>query len=41
MTKKELENRIKQLETVLDILWEYISEKDINEISIKVNKIDD
>ena len=41
MTKKELESRVKQLEAVLDILWEYISEKDMNEISIKVDKIDD
>ena len=41
MTKKELETRIKQLEAVVDILWEYIWEKDFDEIRKKIDKIDD
>ena len=41
MTKKELEDRIKQLEAVIDILWEYIWEKDYEEIMKKIDKIDD
>ena len=41
MTKKGLESRVKQLEAVLDILWEYIWEKDYEEIRIKIDKIDD
>ena len=41
MTKKELEDRIKQLEAVTDILWEYIWEKDYDKIRIKIDKIDD
>ena len=41
MTKKELEDRIKQLEAVTDILWEYIWEKDYEEIMKKIDKIDD
>ena len=41
MTKKELENRIKQLEALTDILWEYIYDKDIEEIYNKIEKIDD
>ena len=41
MTKKELEKRIKELEAVKDILWEYIWEKDFDEIRKKIDKIDD
>ena len=41
MTKKELEARIKQLEAVTDILWEYIWERDYREIMKKIDKIDD
>ena len=41
MTKKELENRIKQLEAVNDILWEYIWERAYREIMKKIDKIDD
>ena len=41
MTKKELEKRIKELEAVNDILWEYIWEKDFDEIRKKIDKIDD
>ena len=36
-------NRLKkmneQLEEINDILWEYISEKDINKISLRIDKI--
>ena len=41
MTKKELEEKIKELEAVNDILWEYIWEKDFDEIRKKIDKIDD
>ena len=41
MTKKELETRIKELEAVNDILWEYIWERDYEEIMKKIDKIDD
>jgi hypothetical protein len=46
MTKHELEQEvkwlqivIKQLEAEKDILWEYISDKDINEIYKKLEEI--
>ena len=46
MTKYELEQEvkwlqivIKQLETEKDILWEYISDKDIDEICKKLEEI--
>ena len=46
MTKHELEQEvkwlqivIKQLETEKDILWEYISDKDIDEIYKKLEEI--
>ena len=46
MTKHELEQEvkwlqivIKQLEAEKDILWEYISDKDIDEIYKKLEKI--
>ena len=46
MTKNELEQEvkwlqivIKQLEAEKDILWEYISDKDIDEIYKKLEKI--
>ena len=38
MTKIELENKIKQLEAVTDILWEYIWEKDYEEIMNEMDK---
>ena len=48
MTKKELEEsnnillaKIRELEEVTDILWEYIWEKDYDKIRIKIDKIDD
>ena len=37
----ELKEVIKELDAVNDILWEYISEKDYEEIRIKIEKIDD
>jgi hypothetical protein len=36
---KKMDKRIKELEIVNEILWEYISEKDINEISSRIDKI--
>jgi hypothetical protein len=46
MTKNELEQEvkwlqivIKQLEAEKDILWEYISDKDIDEIYEKLEKL--
>tara|TARA_R100001530_G_scaffold74731_1_gene52599 strand:+ start:1666 stop:1854 length:189 start_codon:yes stop_codon:yes gene_type:complete len=36
---KKMDKRIKELEIVNEILWEYISEKDINEISLRIDKI--
>ena len=51
MTKKKMKlpvtdvrpyvKRIKELEAVNDILWEYIWEKDYEEIRKKIDKIDD
>ena len=38
---EELKEIIKECEAVNDILWEYISEKDYEEIRIKIDKIDD
>ena len=38
---KELKEIIKECEAVNDILWEYISEKDYEEIRIKIEKIND
>ena len=46
MTRYELEQEVKWLQIVIkeleaekDILWEYISEKDMNEIYKKLEKI--
>ena len=36
---KKMDKRIKELEVVNEILWEYISEKDIDEISLRIDKI--
>jgi len=36
---KKMDKRIKELEIVNEILWEYISEKDIDEISLRIDKI--
>jgi len=38
---QELKEIIKECEAVNDILWEYISEKDYEEIRIKIDKIND
>ena len=38
---EELKEIIKECEAVNDILWEYISEKDYEEIRIKIEKIND
>ena len=37
----ELKEVIKELDAVNEILWEYISDKDLEEIKIKIEKIDD
>ena len=39
MTKHELEQEVKRLQVLIDILWEYISDKDIEEIKNKMEKI--
>ena len=39
MTKYELEKEVKRLQVLTDILWEYISDKDIDEIYKKLEKI--
>jgi len=38
-TKEDLLSEIKELEEVNDILWEYISDKDMNEIMNKMEKL--
>tara|TARA_R100001594_G_scaffold57669_1_gene91578 strand:- start:117 stop:308 length:192 start_codon:yes stop_codon:yes gene_type:complete len=38
-TKEDLLSEIKELEFYNDILWEYISEKDIEEIKTKMEKL--
>jgi hypothetical protein len=38
-TKEDLLAEIKELECYNDILWEYISEKDIEEIKTKMEKL--
>ena len=39
MTKNELEQEIKRLQVLIDILWEYISDKDLNEINEKLEEL--
>ena len=39
MTKNELEQEVKRLQVLIDILWEYISEKDLNEINEKLEEL--
>jgi len=39
MTKHELEQEVKRLQALIDILWEYISEKDLNEINEKLEEL--
>ena len=39
MTKNELEQEVKRLQVLIDILWEYISEKDLNEINKKLEEL--
>jgi hypothetical protein len=39
MTKHELEQEVKRLQVLIDILWEYISEKDLNEINKKLEEL--
>ena len=39
MTKHELEQEIKRLQVLIDILWEYISEKDLNKINKKLEEL--
>ena len=39
MTKHELEQEVKRLQVLVDILWEYISEKDLNEINKKLEEL--
>ena len=39
MTKRELEQEVKRLQVLIDILWEYISEKDLNEINEKLEEL--
>ena len=38
-TKEDLLSEIKELEEINDILWEYISDKDMNEIMNKMEKL--
>ena len=39
MTKHELEQEVKRLQVLVDILWEYISEKDLNEINKRLEEL--
>ena len=39
MTKHELEQEVKRLQVLIDILWEYISEKDVDKISKKLEEL--
>ena len=39
MNKHELEQEVKRLQVLIDILWEYISEKDLNEINEKLEEL--
>ena len=39
MTKNELEQEVKRLQVLIDILWEYISDKDLNEINEKLEEL--
>ena len=39
MTKHELEQEVKRLKVLIDILWEYISEKDLNEINKRLEEL--
>ena len=39
MTKHELEQEVKRLQVLIDILWKYISEKDLNEINKKLEEL--
>ena len=39
-TREDLLSEIKELEAINDILWEYISDKDIDEIYNKMEKLD-
>ena len=46
MTRHELEQEIKwlqetkgEMQALIDILWEYISEKDLNEINKRIEEI--
>ena len=39
MTKHELEQEVKRLQVLTDILWEYISEKDLNKINKKLEEL--
>ena len=39
MTKHELEQEVKRLQVLTDILWEYISDKDIDEIYKKLEEL--
>ena len=39
--REDLLSEIKELDAVNEILWEYISDKDLEEIKIKIEKIDD
>ena len=36
---KKMDKKIKELEVVNEILWEYISERYIDEISLRIDKI--
>ena len=38
-TREDLLSEIKELEEINDILWEYISDKDMNEIMNKMEKL--
>ena len=39
MTKHELEQEVKRLQVLTDILWEYIGDKDIDEIYKKLEEL--
>ena len=40
-TREDLLSEIKELEEINDILWEYIWEKDIEEIRYRLEKLDE
>ena len=39
MTKHELEQEVKRLQVLIDILWEYIWEKDYEEINKRLEEL--